>query len=106
MSTPDFSADAATASELDIPYSSLEYRQHQMFHRLSAAEIRSLRRFAKPMSFKAGELIFETGQVALGLFVLLHGRVRIYSRDSFGRSKHVTEHEGGHFMAEIAQLSG
>ena len=58
------------------------------------------------MSFKAGELIFETGQVALGLFVLLHGRVRICSRDSFGRSTLVTEHEDGHFMAEMAQLSG
>ncbi|MGF6857018.1 FAD-dependent oxidoreductase [Paraburkholderia sp. CI3] len=106
MSTPDLSSDAVAPSELEIPFSSLEYRQHQMFPRLSAAEIQSLRRFARPMSFKAGELIFETGQVALGLFVLLHGRVRIYSRDSFGRSTLVTEHQDGHFMAEMAQLSG
>ncbi|CAB3805597.1 Ferredoxin--NADP reductase [Paraburkholderia ultramafica] len=106
MNTPDLSAGAAAPSELEIPYSSLEYRQHQMFPRLSAAEIQSLRRFARPMSFKAGELIFETGHVALGLFVLLHGRVRIYSRDSFGRTTLVTEHEDGHFMAEMAQLSG
>jgi len=106
MNTRDLSADAITQSELDIPYSSLEYRQHQMFPRLSAAEIQSLRRFARPMSFKAGELIFETGHVALGLFVLLRGRVRICSRDSFGRSTLVTEHEDGHFMAEMAQLSG
>jgi thioredoxin reductase (NADPH) len=74
MSTRAISADAATPSELEIPYSSLEYRQHQMFPRLSSAEIRSLRRFARRMSFKAGELIFETGHVALGLFVLLHAR--------------------------------
>ena len=69
MSIPDLSAEAMTPSELEIPYSSLEYRQHQMFPRLSSAEIQSLRRFAKPMSFKSGELIFETGHVALGLFV-------------------------------------
>ncbi len=106
MSTRDISADAVALSELDIPYSSLEYRQHQMFPRLSPAEIQSLQRFARPMSFKAGELIFETGHIALGLFVLLRGRVRIYSRDSFGRSTLVTEHEDGHFMAEMAQLSG
>ncbi|WP_168791465.1 FAD-dependent oxidoreductase [Paraburkholderia aromaticivorans] len=106
MSTPDLQVEAATPSELEFPYSSLEYRQHQMFPRLSPAEIQSLRRFATPMSFKAGELIFETGKVALGLFVLLRGRVRIYSRDSFGRSTLVTEHEDGHFMAEMAQLSG
>ncbi|REG50432.1 thioredoxin reductase (NADPH) [Paraburkholderia sp. BL6669N2] len=106
MSTPDLQVEAAAPSELEFPYSSLEYRQHQMFPRLSPAEIQSLRRFATPMSFKAGELIFETGKIALGLFVLLRGRVRIYSRDSFGRSTLVTEHEDGHFMAEMAQLSG
>ena len=76
MSTPDLSIEATTLSELATSSSSLAYRQHQMFPRLSAAEIQSLRRFARPMSFKAGELIFETGHVALGLFVLLHGRVK------------------------------
>ncbi|MGF6571553.1 thioredoxin reductase (NADPH) [Paraburkholderia fungorum] len=106
MSTPDLSSDAFAPSELELPFSSLEYRQHQMFPRLSAAEIQSVRRFARPMSFNEGELIFETGRVAIGLFVLLRGRVRIYSRDSFGRSTLVTEHEDGHFMAEMAQLSG
>ncbi|HZZ14231.1 MAG TPA: FAD-dependent oxidoreductase [Paraburkholderia sp.] len=106
MSTLEFSDDAAAPSELDVPYSSLEYRQHQMFPRLCAREIQSLRRFARPMSFKAGELIFETGQVALGLFVLLRGRVRIETRDSFGRCTLITEHDDGHFMAEMAQLSG
>jgi thioredoxin reductase (NADPH) len=96
----------AGAPDLAMPYSSLEFRQHQMFPRLSPAQIASLRRFAQPMSFKACELIFETGRIALGLFVLLHGRVRICSRDSFGRSTLVTEHDDGHFMAEMAQLSG
>ncbi|CAG9261521.1 FAD-dependent oxidoreductase [Paraburkholderia caribensis] len=113
MSTPAINPPAllstqpdAGAPDLAMPYSSLEFRQHQMFPRLSAAQIASLRRFAQPMSFKAGELIFETGRIALGLFVLLHGRVRICSRDSLGRSTLVTEHDDGHFMAEMAQLSG
>lgn len=106
MRTPEESFGTVAPSDLEVPFSSLEYRQHQMFPRLSAAEIQSLRRFATPMSFKTGEPIFETGRVALGLFVLLHGRVRIFSRDSFGRSTLVTEHEDGHFMAEMAQLSG
>jgi thioredoxin reductase (NADPH) len=93
-------------SELEVPFSSLEYRQHQMFPRLSPSEIESVRRFARPMSFKQGEMIFKTGKVALGLFVLLSGRVRIESRDNFGRATLITEHDGGHFMAEMAQLSG
>ncbi|MEM5329269.1 FAD-dependent oxidoreductase [Paraburkholderia sp. JHI2823] len=93
-------------SDLEVPFSSLEYRQHQMFPRLSPSDIDSLRRFARPLSFRRGERIFETGKVAPGLFVLLRGRVRIESRDSFGRSTLVTEHDDGHFMAEMAQLSG
>lgn len=106
-SSPNLSASPdAPAAELDTPYSSLEHRQHQMFPKLSAAEIASLRRFATPMHFAAGELVFETGQVAPGLFVLLKGRVRICSRDRLGRQTLVTEHEDGHFMAEMAQLAG
>jgi len=63
MSTPELSDDAIAPSEHEIPFSSLEFRRHQMFPRLSVAEIASLRRFARSMSFKAGELIFETWQL-------------------------------------------
>ncbi|OXC75332.1 FAD-dependent oxidoreductase [Caballeronia sordidicola] len=97
---------APLPSQLEFPYSSLEHRQHQIFPTLSTREIDSLRRFATPKSFKAGEMIFETGQVALGLFVLVRGRVQIYVPDALGKATVVTEHEDGHFMAEMAQLSG
>jgi thioredoxin reductase (NADPH) len=96
----------STKTQLDTPYSSLQSRRHQMFAILSAPEIQSVQRFAQARSFKAGELIFQTGKVALGLFVLLHGRVRIDSRDSLGRTTFVIEQRDGHFMAEMAQLSG
>lgn len=92
--------------ETEHPFSSLEHRQHQMFPRLSSAEIRSASRFARQKSFAAGDAIFETGRVADGLFVLLNGRVRIYSRDPQGNTTLVTEHSEGHFMAEMAQLTG
>jgi thioredoxin reductase (NADPH) len=97
---------ASLPSQLEFPYSSLEHRKHQMFPTLSTREIDSLRRFATPKSFKAGELVFETGHIALGLFVLVSGRVQIYVRDALGKATVVTEHEDGHFMAEMAQLSG
>ncbi|WP_431822995.1 FAD-dependent oxidoreductase [Burkholderia sp. F1] len=98
--------DDAASAEPDAPYSSLEFRRHQMFPRLSSAEISSLRRFARPMAFAAGEHIFRTGRVAPGLFVLLRGKARICTHDRLGRSTLVVEHEAGNFMAEIAQLSG
>jgi thioredoxin reductase (NADPH) len=104
MNTP-FPTDP-TKAELDSPFSSLQSRKHQMFPTLSEAEIQSAQRFAQPRSFTAGHLIFETGRVGPGLLVLLRGRVRINARDSFGRTTMVTEHHEGHFMAEMAQLSG
>lgn len=107
MNSPAQSLGAAFAApDEEIPYSSLEHRRHQLFPKLSATEIASLRRFARPMSFRAGDHLFETGRVALGLFVLLQGRVTICSRDRAGRSTLIAEHEAGSVMAEIAQLSG
>ncbi|QBR02012.1 FAD-dependent oxidoreductase [Paraburkholderia pallida] len=96
----------ASPLESEAPFSSLEHRQHQMFPRLSRAEIESATRFGRPRSFKAGDLIFQTGRVSEGLFILLRGCVRIYSRDPQGRMTLVTEHHDGHFMAEMAQLTG
>ncbi|MEX3896790.1 FAD-dependent oxidoreductase [Paraburkholderia sp. BR10954] len=92
--------------DAEPPFSSLEYRQHQMFPRLSDAEIRSASRYGRPKAFKAGDSIFRTGRVAEGLFVLLHGSVRIYSCEPQGRTTVVTDHHDGHFMAEMAQLTG
>lgn len=96
----------ASPLESEAPFSTLEHRQHQMFPRLSSAEIESAARFGRPKTFKAGDAIFQTGRVSDGLFILLRGCVRIYSRDPQGRMTLVTEHRDGHFMAEMAQLTG
>ncbi|MFP4893475.1 FAD-dependent oxidoreductase [Paraburkholderia sp. EG304] len=95
-----------TPLEPEVPYSSLEHRAHQMFPRLSGTEILSASRFARSRSFNAGDSIFQMGHVADGLFILLRGRVRISSRDPQGHTTLVTEHDEGHFMAEMAQLTG
>ncbi|MGF6767536.1 thioredoxin reductase (NADPH) [Paraburkholderia sp. GAS199] len=106
MEPTDLPSTATTPPELEIPYSSLQFRRHQMFPRLSVQEIESLRRFATSISFKAGEFLVETGQVARGLFLILSGRVRVCSRDRLGHSTLIIEHESGDFIAEMAQLSG
>ena len=86
--------------------STLEHRQHQMFPRLSFDEMHSVERFGTRVCFKQGESIFQIGEVALGLFVLISGRVGITAKDRSGAARLVVEHEAGHFMAEMAQLSG
>ncbi|WP_321845642.1 FAD-dependent oxidoreductase [Paraburkholderia bannensis] len=105
-STTASTGTGTNAPESGIPFSSLEHRRHQMFPRLSSAEIDSARRFARRKLFKTGERIFETGSVADGLHILLSGRVRIETRDAQGRTTLVTEHDDGHFMGEMVQLTG
>ncbi|SMG60491.1 FAD-dependent oxidoreductase [Paraburkholderia susongensis] len=97
---------SASSPESEPPFSSLEHRRHQMFPRLSSTQIQSARRFARRKSFRAGDLVFETGRVDEGLHILLSGCVRIFSRDPRGRTTLVIEHHDGHFMGEMVQLTG
>lgn len=107
MNSPEIVPPAGQpGQDEEVPFSSLEHRQHQLFPKLSPAEIASLRRFATPMSFKQGDFLFQAGHVSLGLYLLLQGRVRVCSRDRAGNWRRVAEHEAGSFMAEMAQLSG
>jgi thioredoxin reductase (NADPH) len=50
-------------SGLEAPYSLLESRSHQMFPTLTAAEIERIHRFGEVRSWRAGEMLFSTGDV-------------------------------------------
>lgn len=90
----------------DVPYSSLEPRRHQMFPRLSEAEIHRMRRFGTIQRYPAGTLLIETGKPSPGLFVLLSGEVQVTAHDGLGHSNVVVEHHAGGFLAEVGQLTG
>ncbi len=85
--------------------SSLENRRDQLFPHLEPHEIDRLRRFAQPRSFAAGEMLFEAGKVAAGMFVLLVGDVAITRIDQHGDRQTVVEHGPGAFVAELALLA-
>jgi thioredoxin reductase (NADPH) len=48
----------------------------------------------------------KTGDIGLGLFVILAGKVDITRRGDAGRREHIVTHGPGSFMGELAQLSG
>src|SRR5246127_4684168 len=52
-------------------------RRHQMFPVLEASEIGRIARLGERRTYAAGSDIFTTGEVAVGAFVLLSGRVDI-----------------------------
>lgn len=90
----------------DAPFSPLETRAHQMFPKLTDAEIMRMRRFGTIEQWKAGESMFRMGDVGRGMVVVLEGHVRINRRDAIGNVHLIIDQPPGQFLAEIAQLSG
>ncbi|TDN62789.1 FAD-dependent oxidoreductase [Paraburkholderia sp. BL10I2N1] len=90
----------------EAPFSNLNTRHHQMFPHLTGEEINRLRRFGSIHQWNTGDLLFRTGEVGPGMFVILTGSVRLTQRDGLGRELFIAEHGPGHFLAEVGQLSG
>ncbi len=100
QATPEPPVDA------DAPYSLLESRRHQMFPTLTQVEIERICRFGSIKTWRAGELLFRTGDTGRGMHVVLSGRVRVIQRDGLGNSRPITEEGPGQFLAEVGQLTG
>jgi len=81
-------------------------RFEQTFPSLTAPEIERMRRFGEIRTYRDGEMLFETGRLGLGMFVVLSGLVNISARDGLGHVTHISERGPGQFLAEIGQLSG
>lgn len=83
----------------------IETRGPQMFPRLEASEIDRIRRFGEARHYAANESIFKVGEVAPGLVVIVTGKVKVTHRQTW-HGGHITLHEPGAFMGELAQLAG
>jgi thioredoxin reductase (NADPH) len=84
----------------------IDTRRDQMFPTLAKVEIARLRRFGEIASYQAGASIARTGEVSPGFVVILDGEIAIKQRDSLGHEQLIVTHGPGHFMGELAQLSG
>ena len=93
-------------ASVDAPFSSLQSRMHQMFPRLSDAEILRMRQFGQPMHVEAGEILVQTGQPSAGMWVVLSGVMQITRRDGMGHRQTITEAHAGYFVAEVSSISG
>ena len=75
------------------------------FPKLDAAQIARLLPFGKARSAAAGEVLFDQGDSARGVFVLIEGTVEIVDPTREGEII-VTVHEAGEFTGEVDVLSG
>jgi len=86
--------------------STLDTRNAQRFPTLNRSEIARLVRFGQMRSFAGGEYLSRTGEIGLGMFVIISGHVAVTQHDGpMGRGPIVT-HGPGAFTGELAQLSG
>ncbi len=83
-----------------------EMRRTQSLPVLSAAEIKRVQRYGEVRHFRHGERLFEAGQAAFGLYVVLSGKVAISRYDGLGNTSPITEHPPGEFAGEVSQISG
>jgi thioredoxin reductase (NADPH) len=51
-------------------------------------------------------VLTRAGEIGVGLFVVLAGRIEISRRDATGQSVPIIAHDPGQFVGEVAQLSG
>jgi len=84
----------------------IDTSREQMFPKFSAGEIDRLRRFGTVRRYAAGELLFATGDIVPGMFVIVSGSVAVTGREGLGRVFPIIELGLGGFLAEVGQLSG
>jgi CRP/FNR family transcriptional regulator, dissimilatory nitrate respiration regulator len=61
--------------------------QHPYFHELAAHELERLAEQLQAKQYGAGETIFLEGETALGLYLIEHGRAKIYKLSSAGNEQ-------------------
>ena len=93
--------DPVQASSLDI-----QGRMHQISPVFSETELRRLQRYGKVCRYADGATLFEAGNSSFGMLVILAGHVAVTRHEGLGRTSLMREVGPGHFIAEVAQLSG
>jgi thioredoxin reductase (NADPH) len=89
----------------DLP-ATLASRRHQMFPQLTEAEIARISRFGTRRRYVRGDRLFAAGEPSPGMFVVLKGTVVLSQRDGLGHVVPIISQGPGHFLAEVATLSG
>jgi thioredoxin reductase (NADPH) len=99
-------APAPANEPVEAAFSSLNSRMHQMFPRLTDAEIDRMRPFGTPTHAAAGDMLISTGQPSVGMWVILSGIMEITRRDGLGHRHKVSEAHPNYFVAEVSSISG
>ena len=97
--------------EKEEPESSLEQIREVIVaipfvHPLNEMERRELADTAELHGFSAGEIIIREGDPGRSIYVILSGRVRVFTRDSEGNEEELAILVEGQFFGEMSLLTG
>src|SRR5881275_2418948 len=81
-------------------------RSMDIFGELGDEELAKIARLLKEHKVAENEVIFNQGEPGDGLYVILQGRVRIATTDSFGRERVLAFYGPGEFFGDMAVLTG
>ncbi len=81
-------------------------RSMDLFTDLPDEELAKIARLLKEHKIAENDLIFSQGEPGNGLYIILHGRVRIASTDQFGRERVLAFYGPGEFFGDMAVLTG
>jgi thioredoxin reductase (NADPH) len=77
-----------------------------MFPTLDTSEIARLQRFGESRAFADGAFLTRTGEVGVGMLIIISGCVIVARRDNAADQAPIVVHTAGGFVGELAQLSG
>src|SRR4051794_8630325 len=78
----------------------------ELFEFLSAEDRADLSARLKPVFFKAGELLFRSGDPGDSLFIICSGQVEIFVHDDTGHKILLEEARAGTAFGELSMLDG
>lgn len=76
--------------------------QIPIFNKLNRRELAFLAKIVHLRNFEADEMIFSTGDIGSGMYVIRSGQVQIFSVDTEGREHEQALLEPGDFFGEVA----
>jgi len=105
-SAPEFIPETTSDDPLQANVLDVQGRSHQISPVFNDAELERLQRYGKVQQHADGAVLFQAGNSSFGMLVILSGRVSVTRHEVMGHDSLLREVGRGHFIAEVAQLSG
>jgi thioredoxin reductase (NADPH) len=100
----EFSGESDEAQP-PLPTPALEKRRHQIYPRLSEADMRHVGRFGEKQHFADGASVLRAGIPTGGILVVLQGHLALYCHDGFDNDSRIITLGYGQFSGDIGELS-